>query len=174
MEAAVTNYIMPDLNPKYYQFIIWLSCLALVLTLRLEGLVLAAIILLLTFVAHSMRPNQSESATLLTSIRLSAEDIRDIIDSYDQFLNGCDAKNLADRTLHRPALTDPDCTDPDIEAFYFQHDTAKRFLNRLDARLSTDLSVTQMEALLAVTDRRALELKEAWVKARRAAARFGP
>ncbi|WJZ02901.1 hypothetical protein [Corynebacterium freiburgense] len=163
---------MPDLNPKYYKLIIWLSCIILVLTLRLEGLVLAAIILLLMFVANSVRPNQSESATLLTSIKLSAEDIRDVIEAYDRFLHGSDSKNLADRTLHRPALTDPDCIDPDIEAFYYQHDTAQRFLRRLDARLSTDLTVAQMEALLAVTDRRALELKEAWVRARRAASRY--
>ncbi|MDO5075711.1 hypothetical protein [Corynebacterium sp.] len=165
---------MPDLNPKYYKLIIWISCAALALTLRLEGIVLAAIIILLMFVANSMRPNQSESATLMTSIKLSADDIRDVIDAYDRFLHGNDAKNLADRTLHRPALGNPDCDDPDIEAFFYQHDTAQRFLRRLEARLHTDLSVAQMEALLAVTDRRALELKEAWVRARRAAARYEP
>lgn len=165
---------MPDLNPKYYKLIIWISCAALVLTLRLEGVVLAAIIILLMFVANSMRPNQSESATLLTSIKLSAEDIRDVIEAYDRFLHSSEPKNLADRTLHRPALANPDCTDPDIEAFFYQHDTAQSFLRRLDARLTTDLTVAQMEALLAVTDRRALELKEAWVRARRAAARYKP
>lgn len=149
--------------------------LLILLWLRWPGLILIALVLGITYVMLRFRPNASETTALRSSIILSAEDISDILREFDDFSDSPDPDALADRTLHRPALLDLDCADPDIESFHYQYSTAQRFLSRLDARLaSPDLDVAQLENLLSVTDRRALELRESWLAARQAARRLGP
>lgn len=148
-------------------------CLLLVVWLRGYGLLLSLPIILMTIVLVRHRPDEPEAKALRSSISLSADDIRDVIDDYEFFADSPDTDAVADRTLHRPALLDQDCDHPDIEAFHFQRMTNRRFLNRLDARLAADLSVSELEQLLNVTDRRALELKEAWLMARRSAKQLG-
>ena len=108
-----------------------------------------------------------------TSIRLSAEDISDVIEEFERFRSGTDPDSVTDRSQKRPALADPDCAHPDIETFYFEYGTACRFIGRLDERLTGDLSIPQLETLLGVTDRRALDLRDAWARARRTALRLG-
>ncbi len=149
--------------------------LLILLWLRWPGLILIALILGITYVMLRFRPDVSETTALRSSVVLSAEDINDILQEFDEFSDSPDPDALADRTLHRPALLDLDCSDPDIEAFHYQYSTAQRFLNRLDARLANpELDVTQLENLLSVTDRRALELRDSWLAARQAARRLGP
>lgn len=151
------------------------ACLLVLAWFRLQGVILLVPILLVAIMMLRYRPDATEVTALRSSIRLSAEDIVDVLEEYNQFTGDPDADALADRTLHRPALLDHDCTDPDIEDFHYQQATARRFLNRLDARLANpDLEIVQLETLLSVTDQRALELKESWLSARQAAKRLGP
>ncbi|WP_231686394.1 hypothetical protein [Corynebacterium deserti] len=121
-----------------------------------------------------MRTTTPEVESLRTSIRLSAEDISDVQKEWAAFLSGADSDSLADRTLTRPALADPDCGDPAIEKFHFEISNANRFLGRLEARLQQSLLTSELETLLKVTDERALDLRETWLSARKAAHRLGP
>lgn len=151
------------------------ACAVVLIWFRLQGLILLLPILLVAIMVLRYRPDATEVNALRSSILLSAEDISDVLDEYNRFAGDSDAEALADRTLHRPALLDQDCAHPDIEEFHYQRSTARRFLNRLDARLANpDLEISQLEILLSVTDERALELKESWLAARQAAQRLGP
>ncbi|MBI9000647.1 hypothetical protein M0E87_05335 [Corynebacterium sp. CCM 9185] len=148
-------------------------CLLLASWLKLEGIILGALIMSMAYFVLHHRPDGAEAESLATSIRLSAEDIADVIEEFERFRHGTDADTVADRSQKRPALADPDCSHPDIETFYLEYGTARRFLDRLDERLSGDLSVPQLETLLGVTDRKALDLRDAWARARRAALHLG-
>ncbi|MBN9643313.1 hypothetical protein ACFSSC_04640 [Corynebacterium mendelii] len=159
--------------PRWPLAVAALCCIALIGWLKVTGVMLAGVILMLIYFLLHQKGNPSEAEALRTSIKLSAEDIRDVLDEYRDFLTGSEPDQQADRMLHRPALADKDCGNSDIEAFFFASQTAHRFLARLDARLAADLSVAQLDSLLSVTDRRALEIKEAWITARRTALRLG-
>ena len=148
-------------------------CLLLIFFLKWEGIILTGVILLVIYLASRYRPDSQEAEALVSSIVLSREDIEDVLVQYDKFLNSQDADAIADRTLHRPALADEDCNDPDICAFHFLADTSRRYVSRVNSRLKRDLSVQQLEVLLLVTDKRALELKEAWLLVRKSAHRLG-
>lgn len=161
-------------QPQWPIAVIGVCCLVLVLWLKLPGLILAGVIVAAVFGFNQLRPLTPEISSLTTSIRLSADEIAHVQSSWQDFLTATDADSLADRTLHRPALVDPDCGDPDIEKFHFEISNAARFMGRLEARLNAGLSVSQLEALLNVTDDRALELRESWLSARKAAQRLGP
>lgn len=152
-----------------------LCCVALIGALRLPGLFVSLILVALAYLLFQSRPDNTEQNTIRTSIDLSVEDITDVLESYEKFVNCPDADCIADRTLHRPALLDEDCQDPAITEFFNQHDSNKRFLRRLNARLAKpQLEVSELELLLKVTDKRAAALKESWLLARQAAARLGP
>ncbi|MEZ2121131.1 MULTISPECIES: hypothetical protein [unclassified Corynebacterium] len=159
--------------PVWALAVIGLICVLLAVVMKLEGIILGFLIISMSYFVLRHRPDGAEAESLATSIKLSAEDITDVIDEFERFLHGTDADSVADRTHKRPALADPDCSEPDIERFYFEYATARRFVSRLDKRLTADLSVPQLETLLGVTDRRALDLRKAWVHAKRAALRLG-
>lgn len=166
-------------DPKSGGRALWLgliavSCLVLILWLKAYGLVLAVPIIAITALILRTRHDAPETDALRSSIMLSAEDIADVIQDFDHFAGSPHTDAIADRTLNRPALLDQDCSHPDIENFHFQCQTNRRFLNRLEAKLTTDLSVAELDQLLGVTDRRALEFKESWLLARRSAKRLGP
>lgn len=173
---------MPDLVPyedgrqvpTWPIVLIGISCLLLVLWLKLPGLIIAGLIIAAVVGVSRLRPVSTEVTSLITSIQLSADEILDIEQEWNNYLDGTSADALADRTLHRPALADPDCHDPDIQKFHFTMANARRFLSRLDARLEANLSVPQLEGILKVTDARALDLRESWLVARQAAHRLGP
>ena len=150
-----------------------LLCMVLTAWLKLEGIILGALIMSLAYFVLRHRPDGAEAESLATSIRLSAEDISDVIEEFERFRSGTDPDSVTDRSQKRPALADPDCAHPDIETFYFEYGTACRFIGRLDERLTGDLSIPQLETLLGVTDRRALDLRDAWARARRTALRLG-
>lgn len=161
-------------NPVWPYLVIGLSCVLLVLWLKGPGLILALMIAGAVLLVRQRRTLTPEIASLVTSIRLTAEHITDVRDSWETFREGSDAEALADRTLTRPALADPDCGDPDIERFHFEMNNAGRFLHRLESRLQAPLSVSQLETLLRVTEERALEIEDSWLRARKAAQRLGP
>lgn len=164
----------PKLNSRTVLFaLVALCCLALVFWLRFYGVVLSIPILLMAVFLIRNRHDAPETDALRSSISLSAEDITTVLEDYEYFAESPETDAVADRTLQRPALADKDCTQPDIEDFHFQCHTNRRFLSRLQARLSGELSVAELEQLLNVTDRRALELKESWLLARRSAKRLG-
>lgn len=149
---------------------------ALIITLRTPGLLIVGILATIWLVWLRREPEDlsGEYRALVNSVRLSADEIQGIIDAYHEFLHAEDVDNVADRTLKRPALANPDSQEPAIEQFIYQEQAAERFLNRLSARLQKPAgSTTELETLLAVTDRRAAELAESWVAARRAAYRLG-
>lgn len=154
--------------------VIGLCCIMLILWLKLPGVLLATIIGVATVSVMRMRTSTPETVSLVTSIRLSAEEISDVQLEWQQFLTSPEADALADRTLVRPALADPDCGDKAIEKFHYEISNANRFLGRLDARLQQNLVASELETLLKVTDERALELRETWLDARKAAQKLGP
>lgn len=155
--------------------ILIISTLVILAALRLQGLLLILPIAAIAILVVGKRPDTSETTALRSSITLSAEDIQDVIDQFDEFSTSPTAEHMADRTLLRPALLDPDCADPDVAAFHHECATARRYLSRLDARLAKNsLDVPQLEALLNVTDARALAIREAWLAARQSAQRLGP
>ncbi|WP_051866786.1 hypothetical protein [Corynebacterium atypicum] len=116
----------------------------------------------------------TEYRALANSVRLSAGDIEAVLNAFDDFRYSNSADAIADRTLQRPALADPDSVDPAIERFYYDCRAARRFLQRIDARLASPRTSTHdLERLLRVTDERATSLEESWLMARRAALRRG-
>ncbi|WP_156232719.1 hypothetical protein [Corynebacterium occultum] len=155
-------------------FIIILCCVVLVGWLKFYGLLLAIPVLLVTVLVARARPDATEARALRSSVELSAEDIQNVILEFENFRGAPDTDAMADRTLHRPALLDEDCDHPDLENFRFQFNSNRRFLSRLPARLAADLTVTELEQLLHVTDQRAESLKDAWLTARRSAKQLGP
>ncbi|MDK2582028.1 hypothetical protein MFL68_000395 [Corynebacterium sp. BWA136] len=144
-------------------------------TLKIPGLFIAALLIAAALLMLYTRPDASEQAALRGSIRLSAEDIEDVIAEYEDFQSSEAAEKIADRTLYRPALLDLDCSDPSIEAFHYELSGARRFLRRLNLRVNAEkVSTNELDSLLKVTDGRARELKETWLSARRAAFALGP
>lgn len=155
--------------------IVVLCCIGLVWRLLVPGALLSLILLVLTFLLLRRRPDAYEHKALRTSIALSAEDVEDVLAEYERFSCSPDTDCLADRTIHRPALMDQDCTDADISDFHYQRTSSRRFLRRLNARLADPtLEIQQLETLLSVTDKRAAALRAAWLRARQAAQRIGP
>ncbi|MEJ5927085.1 hypothetical protein WG915_00450 [Corynebacterium sp. H128] len=148
-------------------------CLLLIWLLKVPGLVLSLVILGLFANAYSRRAGAGELSATLAAIELSARDISDVLDEFDEFCTGADAEQLADRTLLRPALADKDCTVPAIASFHEDYANAQRYLHRLPARLAAPMSQHQAAHLLEITDERAAVLRQSWVAARRAARELG-
>ncbi|AKK03338.1 hypothetical protein [Corynebacterium epidermidicanis] len=149
-------------------------CIVLVTLLKTLGVLLAFVIVAAVSLAFVSRRNDPEAEAVKASVRLSAEEIDEVLKDFDRFLTGQDADSLADRTLHRPELANADSFVPEIEKFYYLYSTNVRFLNRLQARLAQNLTFGQAQHLLDITDQRAQEIQESWVAARRAAFRHGP
>ena len=163
-------------NRRTLVFILLVLCaIAIVVTLKLPGLIIAAMLVGAGWFMLRTRPDTAERKALRSSISLSADDIQDVIAEFEEFETSTEAEPLADRTLYRPALLDLDCSHPAIDAFHYELAGARRFLRRLNIRIHAHGMRTQdLEALLRVTDERARELKESWLAARRAAFRLGP
>ncbi|MBK4138150.1 hypothetical protein [Corynebacterium macginleyi] len=156
-------------------FLLILCTIALVVTLKLPGLIIATMLVGAGWFMLCTRPDSAERQALRSSISLSADDIQDVITEFEEFETSTEAEPLADRTLYRPALLDLDCSHPAIDAFHYELAGARRFLRRLNLRIHAHGMRTQdLETLLRVTDERACELRESWLAARRAAFRLGP
>ena len=180
--AVETTKTMSDLSPypphsrRHFDYwalvIIGMCCLALVVWLKTLGVILSLGIIAALYWAFKLRTSAPEAISLQRSIDLSRADIVDVVDAFERFRDSGDAEAIADRTLQRPELNNPNSTDPDIESFYIQLATARRFLQRLDIHLMSASTTEELESLLAITDKRAFELNQSWIKARRAAVRF--
>lgn len=157
----------------WMHYVLILCALLLIVLLRPYGVLLACITGVVIFYFLRVRGDSKETKTVIASIHYSAADIQDVIDAFDAFLTDTSTDALADRTLQRPGLADADCTDPDIEAFHYGYASAKRFIHRLPARINASDCLGALESLLSVTDRRAAELQEQWIAARRTALRLG-
>lgn len=155
--------------------LIILASVILIALLKTPGFIIALILAGVAWLMVNSRPDASEQKALRSSIKLSAEDITDVLDQFNEFKTSVDTDSVADRTLHRPALLDQDCNDPAVETFHYHQASAQRFLRRLDARVNDpNLEINELENLLKVTDQRAAEIRESWLEARRAAIRLGP
>ncbi|AZA13776.1 hypothetical protein ACFPVT_06715 [Corynebacterium choanae] len=148
-------------------------CAVLIGLLHIPGVVIALLLVMSMIVLLKDRGVSEEAEALRSSIRLSAEDIIEVLRSYEEFLSSSEPTVAEDRGEHRPALADPDCDDAEIAAFFCAVPAAKRYLTRLDYRLRRRMTVGQLETLLQLTDQRAVELAELWSAARRRALRLG-
>lgn len=146
-----------------------LLSLWLIFYLKHIGVILVIGIVGLLAVLSSRRPDALEIDALVASIQLSAQDITDVLDEFDDFASSEQARHIEDRTFLRPALLEQDSRVPAIAGFHEDYANAQRFLHRLPARLSANLSVSQAERLLDITDDRAATLRQSWIDARRAA-----
>ncbi|WP_066524913.1 hypothetical protein [Corynebacterium bouchesdurhonense] len=147
----------------------------LVVLLRVPGLILSLILVAAVLMFERRHQTNPEVAAMEASLRLTRDDICEVLDAYDQLQNGASAADIADRTLHFAALANPDNTVPEVNEFILRASSARRFLARIDAHLERpDLDKAQLERLLAIADERAFELQTAWDDARRAARQLGP
>lgn len=147
----------------------------LVVLLRVPGLILSLLLVAGVLIVGRRFQTNPEIEAMTASLLLTRDDICDVLGAYDQLQHGASAADLADRTLHFPALAKPDHTVPEINEFLLRASSARRFLARIDAHLdnpSTDKA--QLKRLLMVADERAFELQAAWDDARRAACELGP
>ncbi|MDR7329518.1 hypothetical protein [Corynebacterium guangdongense] len=152
-----------------------LAAVLMLLAFKTLGLVLGISLVLGTAFYISGRRPSDRQEKLRSSLRHAAGDLSDVLGLYEQFAYSEDAEHLADRTLHRPELLNPDSESPDVSAYHHMRATAERFLRRLDTHLADEtLSETELENLLAITDQRSQQLQEAWWRARVAAKEIGP
>lgn len=147
----------------------------LVVLLRVPGLILSLLLVAGVLIVGRRFQTNPEIEAMVSSLRLTRDDICDILDAYDQLQNGASAADIADRTLHFPALANPDNSVPEVNEFLLRASSARRFLARIDAYLEgPSMDKAQLERLLTVADERAFELQTAWDDARRAARELGP
>ena len=152
-----------------------LLALLLVWWLKAPGVILVLVLAILAWFYLALRPSSNEVQALRTSIKLSLDELDDILSEFDNFAFSQDSDHLADRTVHRPELLNTDSTDPDIENFHYEYSTAQRYSKRMHSHLAKHrLSVGQLERLLKISDERVAILRERWLAARRAAHKLGP
>ena len=164
-------------SPRQRIGIICAIVLAILLVwwLKSAGVILVLVLAILAWFYLASRPSSNEVQALRMSIKLSLDELDDILGEYENFAYSHDADHLADRTIHRPELLNIDSTDPDIERFHYEYSTARRYSKRMHAHLAKHhLDVSQLERLLSVSDERDASLREYWLAARRAAQRKGP
>ena len=147
----------------------------LVVLLRLPGLLLSALLVAFVLLLGRRYQGNPEIEAMRASLGYARDDICEILDAYDQLQNGASAADIADRTLHFPALANPDNTVPEINEFLLRASSARRFLARIDTYLENPaVERAQLERLISVADQRAAELEAAWDDARRAAREIDP
>ncbi|UDL79465.1 hypothetical protein LH392_07115 [Corynebacterium uberis] len=165
----------PGASAYALRAVVVLLAAVLVYLLQLPGLVIGVILVMGVFMATRPDPESPELTSLRTSVRLSAEDIKEVVNAYDTFLYSPASEHVTDRTVQRPKLANPHSSIPAIQSFQFHYHHACRFLNRLEPRLlNPRRSARELEQLLALTDERAATLRTAWWHARQAAQRHSP
>ncbi|WP_018023852.1 hypothetical protein [Corynebacterium ulceribovis] len=152
---------------------------ALVIVLVL--LLMRTPLLLVGFLAASIgvvlvgRFLQPSNSALVDSLRLSLEDLTDILDQWTAFLHSNDPEQLADRTFRRPELRNMDTTVGVIAEFHDSAAASRRWARTVHTRLDSSyrLSESELERLLNSTDRHTSELRDLWRRARVAALAYG-
>lgn len=164
-----------DLSRALLGALVLAACVLLVLALKLPGLLLSALLVIGAILISRRVQTDPEVLAIRSSLQYARDDIAEVLAAYDQLQNGAAASDIADRTLHYPALANPDNSVPQVNEFLLRASSARRFLERIDGYLeSASADKAQLERILTVADERAFELQEAWNDARRAAKEIGP
>lgn len=164
-----------DLSRALIGALVLAAVVLLVFTLKLPGLMLSALLIIGAILLVRRVQVDPEVVAIRSSLQYARDDIAEVLDAYEQLQHGASASDIADRTLHYPALANPDNSVPQVNEFLLRASSARRFLERIDGYLeSTSTDKTQLERILTVADERAFELQEAWDDARRAAKEIGP
>ena len=166
-------------NNRNREAAIWLTlamvvAILLATRLGLPGLVLGIALAAVAFVGFRNSTVDPEIEALKASLSVARDDIREIIDWYDDFVTGTTLDALEQRTITYRALALPNSDIPEIEDFQLRLDSSRRFLARVDTHLlQGDLSRHELEKLITIADQRASELACSWSDARRAARNAG-
>ncbi|WP_293831198.1 hypothetical protein [uncultured Corynebacterium sp.] len=164
-----------DLSRALLGAFVLAACVVLVLSLKLPGLLLSALLIVGAILFARRIQVDPEVLAIRSSLQYARDDIAEVLDAYEQLQHGASASDIADRTLHYPALANPDNSVPQVNEFLLRASSARRFLERIDGYLeSTSTDKAQLERILTVADERAFELQESWDDARRAAKEIGP
>ena len=164
-----------DLSRALIGALVLAAVVLLVFTLKLPGLLLSALLIIGAILLVRRVQIDPEVMAIRSSLQYARDDIAEVLDAYEQLQHGATASDIADRTLHYPALANPDNSVPQVNEFLLRASSARRFLERIDGYLeSTSADKAQLERILTVADERAFELQEAWDDARRAAKEIGP
>ena len=164
-----------DLSIALWGALIFAVMVLLVLRLKTPGAIIAGLIGVTALLTRRRFIPNPEVESLRSSLLIACDDIRDIVEAFDNLQHGSSTQALADRTLHFPALANTDLSVPEISEFHLKYSAAQRFLARVDTYLqSPDLERVHLEKLIRIADERALELEDAWVAARNAAREIGP
>lgn len=164
-----------DLSRALLGAFVLAACVVLVLSLKLPGLLLSALLIVGAILFARRMQVDPEVLAIRSSLQYARDDIAEVLDAYEQLQHGASASDIADRTLHYPALANPDNSVPQVNEFLLRASSARRFLERIDGYLeSTSTDKAQLERILTVADERAFELQESWDDARRAAKEIGP
>lgn len=164
-----------DLSRALIGALVLAAVVLLVFTLKLPGLMLSALLIIGAILLVRRVQIDPEVLAIRSSLQYARDDIAEVLDAYELLQHGASASDIADRTLHYPALANPDNSVPQVNEFLLRASSARRFLERIDGYLeSTSADKAQLERILTVADERAFELQEAWDDARRAAKEIGP
>ena len=164
-----------DLSRALIGALVLAAVVLLVFTLKLPGLMLSALLIIGAILLVRRVQIDPEVLAIRSSLQYARDDIAEVLDAYELLQHGASACDIADRTLHYPALANPDNSVPQVNEFLLRASSARRFLERIDGYLeSTSTDKAQLERILTVADERAFELQEAWDDARRAAKDIGP
>lgn len=164
-----------DLSRALIGALVLAAVVLLVFTLKLPGLMLSALLIIGAILLVRRVQIDPEVLAIRSSLQYARDDIAEVLDAYELLQHGASASDIADRTLHYPALANPDSSVPQVNEFLLRASSARRFLERIDGYLeSTSTDKAQLERILTVADERAFELQEAWDDARRAAKDIGP
>ena len=164
-----------DLSRALIGALVLAAVVLLVFTLKLPGLLLSALLIIGAILLVRRVQIDPEVMAIRSSLQYARDDIAEVLDAYEQLQHGASASDIADRTLHYPALANPDNSVPQVNEFLLRASSARRFLERIDGYLeSASTDKAQLERILTVADERAFELQEAWDDARRAAKKIGP
>lgn len=164
-----------DLSRALIGALVLAAVVLLVFTLKLPGLLLSALLIIGAILLVRRVQIDPEVMAIRSSLQYARDDIAEVLGAYEQLQHGAAASDIADRTLHYPALANPDNSVPQVNEFLLRASSARRFLERIDGYLeSTSTDKAQLERILTVADERAFELQEAWDDARRAAKEIGP
>lgn len=164
-----------DLSRALIGALVLAAVVLLVFTLKLPGLMLSALLIIGAILLVRRVQIDPEVLAIRSSLQYARDDIAEVLDAYELLQHGASASDIADRTLHYPALANPDNSVPQVNEFLLRASSARRFLERIDGYLeTTSTDKAQLERILTVADERAFELQEAWDDARRAAKDIGP
>lgn len=97
----------PGASAYALRAVVVLLAAVLVYLLQLPGLVIGVILVMGVFMATRPDPESPELTSLRTSVRLSAEDIKEVVNAYDTFLY-----SPASETRHGPHCPAPRIGQP--------------------------------------------------------------